>query len=386
MKILHCCLAAFYIDDYAYQENIFPKMHKLQGHDVAILASTETYLENNTLGYINSASYFTKDGISITRVPYVKWVPHFIARKIRIYCGISKILKDFNPDIIFIHDCQFMSIIEIISYIKKYKNVTVYVDGHTDFINSARSWVSKNILHRIIYRWCAKKIEPFTAKFYGVLPLRVDFFRTVYGIAAEKIELLVMGLDDSAIDFGRREEIRTSIRMSLQLEENDFVIITGGKIDHAKNIHNLMRAVDELNDKNIKLIVFGAPNNLIKNEIESLAKSKCIRYIGWIPSEDCYNYFMAADLAFFPGTHSVLWEQAVGMGLPCIFKRWIGIQHIDLGGNCLFTDTDDLDEIKEKIMLLSFDSGLLSSMTYIAREKGIPFFSYYEIAKRAIRQ
>ena len=32
--------------------------------------------------------------------------------------------------------------------------------------------VSKNI-YKIIYRWCAKKIEPFTKKFCGTLPLRM---------------------------------------------------------------------------------------------------------------------------------------------------------------------------------------------------------------------
>ena len=63
MKILHCCLAAFYIDDYGYQENILPKIHKKQGHQVEILASTETYLNNSELGYIKPKSYRTKDNI-----------------------------------------------------------------------------------------------------------------------------------------------------------------------------------------------------------------------------------------------------------------------------------------------------------------------------------
>ena len=49
MKVLHCCLAAFYIDDYGYQENILPKMHKIQGHQVKIVSSTETYIDNQTL-------------------------------------------------------------------------------------------------------------------------------------------------------------------------------------------------------------------------------------------------------------------------------------------------------------------------------------------------
>ena len=37
MKIIHCCLAAFYIDNFSYQENILPKIHKLQGNDVFII-------------------------------------------------------------------------------------------------------------------------------------------------------------------------------------------------------------------------------------------------------------------------------------------------------------------------------------------------------------
>jgi hypothetical protein len=59
----------------------------------------------------------------------------------------------------------------------------------------------------------------------------------------------------------------------------------------------------------------------MKDEIMNLLDSSAIRYLGWVPSEKVYNYFFAGDLAFFPGTHSVLWEQAVGIGLPCILKN-----------------------------------------------------------------
>lgn len=39
MKILHLCLACFYIDGYTYQENILPRINREDGHDVRILAS-----------------------------------------------------------------------------------------------------------------------------------------------------------------------------------------------------------------------------------------------------------------------------------------------------------------------------------------------------------
>ena len=149
MKILHCCLAAFYIDDYGYQENILPKMHKLQGLDVKIIASTETYINNAKLGYVSPSTYKTKEDIPITRLPYVKYLPHKISKKLRIYNGLKRELYSFKPDIIFLHDCQFLSITEIAKYKKKYPKTKIYVDSHTDFINSAKSWVSKNILHKI---------------------------------------------------------------------------------------------------------------------------------------------------------------------------------------------------------------------------------------------
>jgi len=159
MKILHCCLAAFYIDDFGYQENILPRMHQLQGHKIFILASTETYRQTK-LGYVKPSSYFTKEGIPVTRIPYLKWLPHAVAKKLRIYNGVGKAIESFDPDIIFIHDSQFISIKEIAKYARDHKGLKIFVDGHTDFINSGKSWISKNILHKIIYKWCAQKINP----------------------------------------------------------------------------------------------------------------------------------------------------------------------------------------------------------------------------------
>ncbi|MCA0333881.1 MAG: glycosyltransferase family 4 protein [Bacteroidetes bacterium] len=383
MKILHCCLAAFYIDNFGYQENILPKMHKLQGHEVKILASTETYIENS-LDYIQPCSYINNDQIEVIRIPYANWLPLKIVKKLRIYNGISDTLESFNPDIIFLHDCQFIGIKEIAAYAKKHTNTRIYVDGHTDFINSAKTWISKNILHKIIYKWCVKKISPYTKKFYGTLPLRVEFFKNIYHTPPEKTELLQLGIDDTQVDFSQKEVIRKVIRKELKLSDNDFVIITGGKIDRRKNIHHLIKVVNEIKNVNIKLIVFGTPTPDMKDEIRNLLDSPAIRYLGWVPSEKVYNYFFAGDLAFFPGTHSVLWEQAVGIGLPCIFKKWEGIQHIDIGGNCLFINSND--EIKDNILALYQNKSQLALMKQIAMEKGVNQFSYYEIAKKAIEE
>ena len=208
--------------------------------------------------------------------------------------------------------------------------------------------------------------------------------KDVYKINEEKIKLLVLGVDDSIVDYKNRNIISKNIRKSLNINKDDFVIITGGKIDLRKNIINLMLAVEKINKDKIKLIVFGSLNKETENDVKKLSKNKNIRYIKWIEYNEIYKYFFASDLAFFPGTHSVLWEQAVGLGLPCVFKKWKGIKHIDLGGNCLFINSGRVSEIIGIIENIFKNNSLLLDLKKNANEKGISYFSYYKIAKRAI--
>ena len=68
---------------------------------------------------------------------------------------------------------------------KTHKNVIVFADNHADFLNSATNWISKNILHKIIWRYYAQMLVPYVKKFYGVLPARVDFLKEVYNIPSD---------------------------------------------------------------------------------------------------------------------------------------------------------------------------------------------------------
>jgi len=383
MRILHCCLVNFYIDGYGYQENILPKMHKLQGHDVKIVASTETYLDNKKLGYIQAQTYTNENGISVTRLPYIKYLPFIFVKKLRIYKGLKQEIINFKPDIIFLHDTQFISIRTISKYAADNAGVRIYADGHTDFINSARNWVSKNILHKIIYRWCAQRIEPYVQKFYGTLPARVNFIHEIYRIPKSKIELLEFGADDTSFNLDTRENTRKNKRKELGVE-NHFVVITGGKIDYRKNIHLLINVIKNISDRQIKLIVFGTPDDKMNYLIRDMKEANNVIYLGWQNTTEIYNLLFAADLGFFPGTHSILWEQACGIGLPCVFKKWDDMQHVQLGGNCIFIEEASDVTIRNMIMYLYENKEEYNNMKTIAEQKGIPHFSYYEIAKRAI--
>lgn len=385
MKVLHCCLASFYIDNYGYQENILPKMHKLQGHDVRIIASTETYIDNQRLGYVKPETYINENDIIVSRIPYVKWIPKLLIKKLRIYSGLKNLVTNYDPDIIFLHDIQFLSVKTISLYAKENPQVKIFADGHTDFVNSAKGWISKNILHKIIYRWCAREILPYTQKFYGTLPTRVDFFNKIYKIPYDKIELLEFGVDDSIFNISLKYEIRKSKRKELGLRDDDFVIVSGGKIDNRKNIHLLVDAMSLISDQKIKLILFGTPDKEMEYILSKISTMKNIVYLGWQKTDEVFNLLFSSDLGFFPGTHSVIWEQACGIGLPCVFKKWDGIQHVDLGGNCIFLDEISKESISDVIKDLYNDKNKINNMFRVATEKCISHFSYYDIAQRAIK-
>jgi 1,2-diacylglycerol 3-alpha-glucosyltransferase len=385
MKILHLCLSCFYIDNYSYQENLLPKYHVLQGHEVQVLASLVSFDEKGNPCLLKEENeYSSKDNYKVIRTNYKR--PFYFFNKIfRRYNKVFQHINNFHPDIIFIHDCQFWDIFEVIKYLKRHPEVKVFVDGHTDLMNSARNWLSREILHKIVWRHCAQAINPFTEKFYGVLPIRCDFFNKMYGIPPEKIELLVMGVDDIGIPFNKRDEIRISTRKELGISAQDFVIVTGGKIDKKKNIDLLIQAVQKIKNPSVKLIIFGNIHPEMESIILPLIQDDSVFYVGWINSELAYKYFFVADLAVFPGTHSVLWEYAVGCGIPAIFKRWDGMGHVDVGGNALFIDEVSVDELTKIISQVISNSSLYNQMDNVAKIKAVNSFKYSTISEKAIR-
>ncbi|MFS0774810.1 glycosyltransferase family 4 protein [Neobacillus sp. 3P2-tot-E-2] len=386
MKIVHLCLGCFFPDNYSYQENMLPKFHKELGYDVEVIASLVTFDINGKGTFLEKGSTYQNEyDIKVTRLDYKK--PVRIYKKLKRFIGTYTALETAKPDILFIHGCQFIDMDIIVKYLNNNPQVKVFVDNHADFSNSATNWLSKNVLHKILWRHCAQIIKPYTTKFYGVLPARVDFLIDMYRLPKEKVELLVMGADDERVEQAASPQVRQKIRDMYGIAEDDFLIVTGGKIDEFKmQTLLLMEAINQINNSKIKLVVFGSVTNELKEKVHALCDGNIIQYIGWIKAEDSYDYFSTADLVVFPGRHSVFWEQVVGMGIPMVCKYWDGTTHVDVGGNVEFLHKDTVEEIKSKILSILNDKEKYEFMKATAKEKGIEVFSYKKIARRAIEK
>ncbi len=109
-----------------------------------------------------------------------------------------------------------------------------------------------------------------------------------------------------------------------------------------------------------------------------------VHFIGWLKGEEVYDYYLAADAAIFPGTKSALWEQAICCGLPLICRRWAGMEYVDVGGNCIFIDGENEDEVIQSINLLMEDADIFRKMKLTAETKGYETFSYEKISKQVL--
>ena len=386
MKILHVCTSGEYTEGFSYQDNLLTKYMVKQGWDVYLIASPLAYDENGKTVWLPvPKSYINQDGVKVTRLPYKK--PVKVCRKLRRMEGFYEKLEEISPDVIYIHLPQTTDSGVVIKYLKKHPKVKLYCDNHADFSNSATNWVSLNILHKGLWKFYFQRLNRYAEVFYGVLPARVEFLKNVYGLPANRCELLVMGGDDELVLAADKPESKKAIREKYGVRPDDFLIITGGKIDPWKTqTLLLMQAVKNITDPRVKLLVFGSVSDDLMPKVKELADGEKIQYIGWVKADDSYQYFAAAELVVFPGRHSVFWGQVAAQGIPMLCKWWEGTNDIDLGGNIHFLRKDSTEEIQGKIQALLDDPDLYQKMKKVAVEKGMKEYSYADIARRAVKQ
>lgn len=378
MKIVHLCLSCFYIDNYSYQENMLPKYHVKMGYEVTVIASPFSFNKEGKGCYLEAPSERKdENGYKVIRLAYKN--PIKIYSKLRRYQNLYPILEQEKPDVIFTHGIAMAEVTTLIKYLKKNPQVKLYGDHHGDYINSATTFLSKHVQHKILWRYYAKKLEPYLIKCYGVTPMRCRFLKEMYHLNADIVKFLPMGVDDEAIP-KNREEVRYNVRAELGILDTDFLIVTGGKIDKRKNTHILIEAIKRINNPHLHLVICG----VLTPEMEYLKNyfNANIHYLGWCNAQRVMDCMVASDLACFPGTHSTLWEQAVGVGLPAIFKRWNEMTHMDINGNCIFVEGENLDEIELKIEQMLTDE-FYSQQKQRALDASSSFL-YSDIAKKAI--
>ena len=319
-------LCDLFIDSLQYQENLLAKYYVKNGHDVVVIASTF----NNTFDFFANkynknipASSYDFNGIKIVKQPY----SINIYNRLRKLKNVAKILQEEKPDLIFAHDI-YLDLTEAARYVKNNPECRLIMDYHADYSNSAKNWLSLNILHKIIRKYILYKAKPYISKIFPVVPESAKFLNEVYGIPHSEMELLILGSDTDLADEMKTTGQASKIRDQYNISKHDIVIFTGGKITPFKRTDLVIEAFLKIPNQNVHLFIVGdtsEENKTYKNHLLDISNGNDrIHFTGWLNTFDIYKYMSACDIAVFPKSQSVLWQQAISSGLALIVGLVLG--------------------------------------------------------------
>jgi 1,2-diacylglycerol 3-alpha-glucosyltransferase len=319
MKILMLC--EFYDPELQFQENHLTKYLGKHGHEVMVLTS----LFRKVFDYYSGTVYptgkpecLTDNGATIWRLPY----KFNLLNRIRPLRGVAKYLEEFAPDLIYLHDI-IPNTREIARYCRRNGHVRVIMDTHMDYTNSGKNAASIKILHGVIRRHYLNLIRPYLTKIYPTNPPGERFMREVYGVPDTEMELLPLGPDGDLIAEVRAGQNRQAARAALGIRSDEIVLVTGGKITPRKRLELLLQAMQAPELAKLKLVIIGQfdpADDAYKNQIMEISARLPGRVIftGWQDATGGYHHMLLSDIAIFPASQSVMWQQAIGCGLPLI--------------------------------------------------------------------
>lgn len=379
MKIVHVAPSCVYTEGWGYQDNLLPKYQAKLGHEVYLIVPTEAFC-GTEIQQTEEERYISPDGFFVIRKSPKRLPIYKVGEALR-YIEVYDELLRIEPDMIFYHGMVSYTIVQAVKYKKRHPACIIVQDNHLDYNIGFRTDTLRKKLLSAIYTALYRYTDRYIDKVYGVTPWRKQYAEEVFGVPKSKTDVLIMGADDEKINFRDRLKTRAALRCTYGFGDTDFVIVSGGKIDEKKKILPLMDAVNSIGE-NVYLLIFGSPTEEIKTAYRERL-SEYVRDIGWINADTCYEYFFMADLAFFPGQHSVLWEQACASKVPCVFRLWDGMEHVNNGGNADFIRDASVEAITEKIRELRF-TDKYARMKSVAESDRTDIYLYSNIAKKSL--
>ncbi|NMB44451.1 MAG: glycosyltransferase family 4 protein, partial [Clostridiales bacterium] len=340
MRILHLMLSNYYIDNVTYQENLLTRQNLMDGHLVRIIASTETFVSPNRLGYVKPSTYTNEDGIEVTRIPYRKLLPLKVMAKIRSYSGLYKMIENFKPDVILHHGVPSYELLTLVKYKKKHPNIKLYLDSHEDFHNSARNFISREILHRSFYGPIARKAIAYVDKILCINIEAFDFLNSLYKIPFEKMELFPLG----GIIFPENEvlEKRLKIRNELGISRDEILMVHTGKMQKRKRTVELLKAFVQVKDEKMKLYLIGELTSDVESAVKPIIKSdERIKHLGWMSGDKLIDFLCATDVYLQPGSQSATLQNAICCGCAVmIFPHKSHVPYLNDNGYYVKTEKD----------------------------------------------
>ena len=221
--------------------------------------------------------------------------------------GIGQIQK-YKPDAILVFGWAYQSHLQIIKHFNA--KLPVYFRGDSTLLNEKPG--IKNSLRYVFLRWVYTKISH---AFY-VGENNKAYYKK-FGLGESQLSFAPHAIDNDRFDADRSVEAG-ELRSSLNIAEQEILILYAGKFEPVKNVEVLLKAFMALNRQNVHLLLTG--NGPEEKKLKTLvAGSDSLRHIHFIDFKN-QSYmpvlYQAADLFCLP-SKSESWGLSINEAMAC---------------------------------------------------------------------
>lgn len=391
MKIVF--LMQGFFDEVEYQENLLLKYYEMFGHEVHVITSTNTSILDFVTDRHDKGAGERTYSLGAATIYRLRHTINLFHRLYR-FPDITPILEEIKPDLIFAHNLM-LNTSECVRYVRRHPECKMILDYHGDYSNTGTNWLSLKILHRVILKRVLDQARPHLSRIFPITPASEKFLNAVYGVPHAEMEVLPLGADMEAVRRIRASGARETLRERYKITPDTVVIFTGGKLIPIRQTEILIDAVKKLSQHKVHLVIVGeapakhkAYKAMLKERVDGRGN---IQFVGWLSPEEIYRHYALSDIAVFPAAQSILWQQAISMGLPLVVgdlaKGLQDVSYLNFHGNILIADQTQPLEVAILAMVetLIEDESLRKKMAAGADQVAAELLDWNVLIHRTLR-
>jgi glycosyltransferase involved in cell wall biosynthesis len=207
----------------------------------------------------------------------------------------------WSPDAVLFFGWAYKGHLRAIKYY--HNKIPVYFRGDSTLLNEPTG--IRGMIKYFALRWVYRHVDH---AFY-VGTNNKAYFRK-YGLREKQLSFAPHAIDNSRFEKDYSDDA-TKLRQSLNIKDEEILILYAGKFDHVKNVKILLSAFINLNKDNVKLLLVG--NGPLESELKKLAatgNSSNIHFLDFQNQSYMPVLYQAADLFCLPSV-SETWGLAI---------------------------------------------------------------------------
>lgn len=298
----------------------------------------------------------------------------FKRNNIKAYKQLSEIVNSNHFELIHCHTPMGGALTRLAARSQRKKGAKVFYTAHGFHFFKGAPFINW-LIYYPVEKWMANYTD-------CLITINEEDYKFGRKFSTNVVYVPGVGIDTNQI---RKKSINKTIkREELGIPEDSIMVVSVGELNTNKNHIKIIKALGELNDKNVYYVICGQGEllNYLKEQANILGIDENVRFVGY--RKDVLDILKAADIFCFPSYREGLplsVMEAMAVGLPCIVSKIRG--NVDLiienkGG--YYINPECIDDIRMSLETLVHNSELREKMGNY-NSKTVESFSLVNVEK-----